>query len=283
MNGLRRRLTRWGNGRLAAALGDREVTCWLISDVVGNALEVVGSGPLLVDAGRLDDVLALVSHPILGAALPPRVHEALQRPPGAPTGRKPIPHHIVADGPMAANAAALAARAAGLSVTVHQRPIVGDANAEGAGLAKWILSEMKRHRLPRPGSAQSVEPVPRAGVLHVWHGETTVALPPVPGRGGRAQQLALAVAHGLAGTPHPDDAVVLVAGTDGVDGNTDAAGAVIDAGTARRIASAGLDVMQSLRACDASSALAKVDALVRTGPTGTNVADLLLVRMWNWY
>ncbi len=98
-------------------------------------------------------------------------------------------------------------------------------------------------------------------------------LPRKPGRGGRNQHLALAAARLLAGH---DELLLLAAGTDGTDGVTEDAGALVDADSCARIALGGLDVDRSLREADSGSALAASGDLVHTGPTGTNVGDLVI-------
>ncbi len=107
----------------------------------------------------------------------------------------------------------------------------------------------------------------------VWGGESVVRLPPNPGRGGRNQHLALAAARLIAGH---DDLLFLAAGTDGTDGATDDAGALVDGDTCGRLTLAGMDVDATLRAADSQTALAAAGDLVHTGPTGTNVGDLVV-------
>jgi glycerate 2-kinase len=109
--------------------------------------------------------------------------------------------------------------------------------------------------------------------LHIWGGESVIRLPERPGRGGRNQHFALAAARRIAGR---DDLFVLAVGTDGTDGPTADAGALVDGGTCGRIAAAGLDVVAALRQADSGAALAAAGDLVHTGPTGTNVSDLIL-------
>ena len=109
--------------------------------------------------------------------------------------------------------------------------------------------------------------------VRVWGGESTVSLPAHPGRGGRNQHLALAAARLL---PEYPQLLLLAAGTDGTDGPTDEAGGLVDAETCGRLALAGLEPDDCLARADAGTALAAADALVRTGPTGTNVADLVI-------
>jgi glycerate 2-kinase len=109
--------------------------------------------------------------------------------------------------------------------------------------------------------------------VRVWGGESTVLLPEHPGRGGRNQHLALAAARLLPGYP---ELLLLAAGTDGTDGPTEEAGGLVDSQTCGRIALAGLDPDDCLARADSGTALAAAGALVRTGPTGTNVADLVI-------
>ncbi|HEV2701005.1 MAG TPA: DUF4147 domain-containing protein [Steroidobacteraceae bacterium] len=105
----------------------------------------------------------------------------------------------------------------------------------------------------------------------VWGGESVVRLPPNPGQGGRNQHLALAAARLIAGQ---EDLLFLAAGTDGTDGPTDDAGALVDGETCARVTVAGLDVERCLAAADSQAALAAAGDLIHTGPTGTNVGDL---------
>jgi len=109
--------------------------------------------------------------------------------------------------------------------------------------------------------------------VRIWGGESTVQLPQQPGRGGRNQHLGLALARLIAGHP---DLVMLAAGTDGTDGVTDDAGALVDAETWARLTLAGIDADAALRGADSGSALASSGDLVHTGPTGTNVGDLVI-------
>lgn len=107
----------------------------------------------------------------------------------------------------------------------------------------------------------------------VWGGESTVQLPAHPGRGGRNQHLALAAARLLAGQPQM---MLLAAGTDGTDGVTEDAGALVDSETCARISLAELDADDCMRRADSGAALAASGDLIHTGPTGTNVGDLVI-------
>jgi glycerate 2-kinase len=151
--------------------------------------------------------------------------------------------------------AAIAARAAQLGLAVHAAP---ERFADSADrLAARFAHELHL------GETQ----------LRVWGGESTVELPSRPGRGGRNQHLALAAARLMAGH---DELLLLAAGTDGSDGVTDDAGALVDAETCARIALAQLDADECLARADSARALAASGDLLHTGPTGTNVGDLVI-------
>lgn len=244
VNRVRRGLSRLKGGRMAATLGGRETLVLAVSDVPGDRLESIGSGPLVaaVDPPGWDDL-----------DLPPWLRAALDHapPPPDPAAFQAIRHRLVASNRTARAAVAAAARNRGLPVTVHEVLLEGDAATSGAR----VVAD------PRPG-------------LQIWGGETTVRLPPVPGRGGRCQHLALAAALALDGRR---DCWCLAAGTDGSDGPGEDAGALVDGDTVTRGRDAGRDPRVDLAAADAGTFLAASGDLVSTGPTGTNVMDLVLV------
>lgn len=146
-----------------------------------------------------------------------------------------------------------AARLAGVDAVRREPRLAGDA----AAAARHICHELAL------GSAD----------LQIWGGETVVRLPPVPGRGGRCQHFALAAAEQIAAH---DEYLVLAAGTDGRDGHSEDAGAIVDGGTIERARDAGLDVRERLAAADSGSVLEATGDLVSTGDTGTNVGDIVL-------
>ena len=253
MNRVRTAVSRIKGGGLLAALPRRPLRVLAISDVPGDDPAVIGSG-LLVPAPGLEAAVAAL-------ALPPWVRAWVDRGllgRASPTRPGP-PIELVATLALAKAAAADAARAAGLPVLVHPELLVGDAAERGRDLARQV-------RDGPPG-------------LQVWGGETTVRLPARPGRGGRNQHLALAAAAELAGRR---DCLLLAAGTDGSDGaGADAdAGALVDGGTLARAAPDGFDAADCLRRADSGRLLAAAGDLIHTGPTGTNVMDLVLGLRW---
>jgi glycerate 2-kinase len=171
----------------------------------------------------------------------------------ANAGADRVQRLIVASVEQAVAGAAAAARARGLTVQRQAPRFDGDALRLAARFA---------HELRLTGSA-----------VCVWGGESTVQLPPHPGRGGRNQHLALAAARLIAGQT---DLALLAVGTDGTDGVTEDAGALVDADSCARVALGGLDVDRCLQSADSASALATSGDLVHLGPTGTNVGDLVI-------
>jgi hydroxypyruvate reductase len=160
---------------------------------------------------------------------------------------------VVASLDAALEAAQQRAAALGLSVERLARRIEGQAELEGREFVRALRTA-------------------RCEVL-LAGGESVVTLPERCGRGGRNQHLALAAALELA--PH-EDLALLAAGTDGDDGPSGDAGALIDGGTCARIGAAGLDAREALRAADSGTALEAASDLLHTGPTGTNVGDLVI-------
>lgn len=164
-----------------------------------------------------------------------------------------IQHELVATNADVRRAAADAACVSGYDVQVHDTVVTGDVNA----VAPTLVDALKN----------------APGRLHIWGGECTVCLPPHPGIGGRNQHLALAVALALSRQP---GAWLLCGATDGSDGGTDDAGALVDAGTRDRITAAGLDAAHSLARADSGTALRAAGDVLHTCPTGTNVMDLII-------
>ncbi len=242
INLVRRALSTIKGGRLAQRLGKHAATALLISDVPGDAPDVIGSG--LLCSPRT----ATSGMPPLPGWLRRLVNAAL---PTAPNG-VPVEHRVVATLDMALAAAAERGRAQGHPAQVMAERLSGTAQSVAAAIAGYLSGA-------QPG-------------VYLWGGETSVVLPERPGRGGRNQHLALSAALALADCP----VLLLAAGTDGNDGTTDAAGAIIDGGTAKRIAARGLDAEARLRAADAGSCLAASGDLLETGPTGTNVMDMVI-------
>jgi glycerate-2-kinase len=268
MNQVRKRLSRWGGGKLLRALGNRRVLQLVVSDVLDDDLAAIGSGPLAPDPSRADTIVARLEADGILSRLPPRAANLLRSiaagshpdvmQPGDPAAKR-VTSRIIISNRVAVLAAAEAGQRLGWKVLAVPSPLQGDAADGGRRLANAALA--------LPGS----EPM-----LLVAGGETTVRLAPdQPGKGGRCQELALAAAEVLRAAPR--DILLLAAGTDGRDGPTDAAGAMVNRETWHAIRQAGLDPSAALARHESHPALAAAGALLMTGPTGTNVADLVLI------
>ena len=265
MNAVRKRLLRFGAGRLALALGTRRIDCLIASDVVGNDLPSIASGPCVPDRGSAKETQRLLRE--LGAwdAVPVAVRKHLEamtdgRVPDVPAADHPrfaSTHvEIILDRTHAERGAAEFARTAGASVEVLAAPLTGDANKAAR---QFVASLLDR----KPKGMHCV----------ITSGETTVTLGADAGRGGRCQEFALTSAVELERSP---GITVLAAGTDGRDGPTDAAGAIVDSGTTKRIRASGVDPQNALLTHASYDALTSADALLKTGSTGTNVNDLVV-------
>jgi hydroxypyruvate reductase len=268
MNVIRKRVSRWGAGRLARALEPAAVRVFAISDVPDDDLAALGSGPLAPDPTRVEDVTALLERSGLWERLPRSVRDLLTRDEGlaTPGVRDPAFRHvstvIVASNETAVRAALAHAESLGYRAALARTPLRGEAAAAGDALARELLDAR------RSG----------ARVCLIAGGEPVVTITGEPnGVGGRAQELALAAARRLADAPDSAAFALLAAGTDGRDGPTDAAGAIVTPRVWRGISSAGRDPERDLAGHDAYRALDAVGALLRTGPTGTNVMDLAVL------
>ncbi len=272
MNQIRKRFSRWGGGRLAAALAPARVRVFVVSDVIGDDLASIGSGPCVPDTTRAKDVSHALDAAGLSARVPPALLALLSDVEAGRAPETPKPHdpafakvetRLIASNRLALDAAAARAEALGFSVEIVQAPLAGEASAVGRELAATLLSYAR-------GSAVQ----PRRCVI--WGGETTVTLgDQPPGLGGRSQELALAAA-GELGRAGGGRVALLAAGTDGRDGPTDAAGAVVDGDTWEAVRRGGRDPARDLAAHDAYRALEAAGVLLRPGLTGTNVMDVVI-------
>jgi glycerate-2-kinase len=264
LNTVRKHCSRVKGGGLArAARAAAGLWALVLSDVPGDALSTIASGPTVADSTTFADAAAVLARHLPGDAAPEAIRTHLDRGrtgtvpetlgPGDPALAR-AETVLVGSGRDAIAAAAAAARARGYAARILDVPLVGDAAAVGRALADELRNA--------PGNRP---------LAVLARGETTVRVVP-GGRGGRCQQLALAAALALAGQP----GVVHAAGTDGIDGSTDAAGACVDGGTVARARAAGFDPAHALAATDSHPLLAATGDLVVTGPTGTNVADLVV-------
>lgn len=257
LNTVRKHLSAIKGGRLAARFAPQPALALVLSDVIGDRLDTIGGGPLTADATTSGEAQRIAAQYAL--ALSPGARRAL-----AQETPKQITHvdcRLVGSVALLCEAAARAAATLGYATRILTTTLSGEARAAGRALADSARTE----REPRAPSSRPLALI--AG------GETVVTVRG-RGRGGRNQELALAAALGIAGL---DGVVVAAAASDGVDGPTDAAGGIVDGGTVAALAARGLDAERLLTDNDSYRALDAVGALLRSGPSGTNVNDLALV------
>jgi hydroxypyruvate reductase len=270
LNTVRKHLSAIKGGRLAAATVADTLT-FAVSDVVGDDLGVIGSGPTVGDATTFGDALAVLER-FGGQTIYPRAVIELfaqgargdvpESPKPADPSIQRATSRVIGGRHDAARGAAEEARARGYHPVIREMPTVGDARQAAAAYLDWSADQARSR--PRP-------------LAIISSGETTVRVLGT-GTGGRNQEFALAAAAGL-GRFGPCAALASF-GTDGVDGPTDAAGAIADPTTCARAAGVGLDPDAFLTDNNSYAFFHTLGDLIRTGPTGTNVGDLqvLLVR-----
>ena len=259
VNTVRRHLSAVGGGRLAVAAAPASVVALVLSDVVGDDLAAVASGPTVPDPTTLEEARAVLNESGLWEAVPSSVRTALRKGEETPKSSHPAFERtrtqVLGTNAMAIGAAQLAAEQRGYHVKVERACVTGEARQVGRELAEEALAQPE-------------------GVCLIQGGETTVNVVG-NGKGGRNQEVALGAALALDGTPRR--VVVLSGGTDGLDGPTDAAGAWVTADTAARARHTGLDPHEALHRNDAYPLFDRLGQLLRTGPTHTNVMDVQIV------
>jgi hydroxypyruvate reductase len=263
LNCVRKHLSAIKGGRLAAAAG--AMLTLAISDVhdPDDDVATIGSGPTAADPTTFADALRVLDE--LRCEVPHRVREQLAAGAAGAVEETPKPGdprlqssrvHVIADRRTAAAGAAREASRRGYAVRIVEDPTSGEAKDAGRRFAESALAQAPPGRLCVIGS-----------------GEPTVRVTG-SGRGGRNQEFVLGAVRVLARRPA---ALIASAGTDGIDGPTDAAGGVATSATLDRLNALGIDVDRVLAGNDAYPALARVDGLVKWGPTGTNVGDVHVV------
>jgi glycerate 2-kinase len=256
VNTVRKHCSGIKGGNLARLAAPARVVSLVLSDVVGDPLDVIASGPTVPDTTTVADAREVLARYGISTALP--LQETPK--PGDAIFDK-VQNVIVGSNRLAALAAVDKARELGLDALLLSTYVEGEAREAGrvaAALAKGVRAHG--------------DPLSPPACL-VWGGETTVTVRG-DGLGGRNQELALAAALALDGWP---GVLVMALATDGTDGPTDAAGAIVTGETLARARERGLDARAALEANDSYHFFDALGDLIRTGPTGTNVNDLLFV------
>lgn len=270
INAIRKHLSAIKGGRLALAAAPAVIITLIISDVVGDELDVIASGPTVADSSTFGMCLEIVKRYDLSASLPPAVKYHIEKGASKKTNETPksgdlaedrIFNIIAGNNFSALLAAAACSDALGYNTMILSSKIEGD-TTQAAGFHCAVAKQV----------AETGHPVSTPACI-ISGGETTVRIRG-KGKGGRSQEFCLAAAESIAGV---ENIVILCAGTDGTDGPTDAAGAVADHDTVSRAAELGLDASAFLLENDSYNFFKKTGDLVITGPTGTNVMDVRIM------
>lgn len=268
LNAVRKHLSLVKGGQLAALARPAALSALILSDVIGDRLDVIASGPTAPDPTTYHDALAVLDRYRLTGQIPVAVSAHLAagaagRLPETPKPGDPL-FFAVSNRIIGSNRLALAAARRRAEQLGYRPVIVSDALAgEAVTAGRWLAEQARFFRLGNPG----------AKLCLLAGGETTVTVTGA-GRGGRNMELALAFAREIAGR---SGISLLSAGTDGSDGPTDAAGAMADGSTVGRATALGLDPAACLADNDSYGFFARTGGLFITGPTGTNVMDLQIV------
>jgi glycerate 2-kinase len=266
LNAVRKHLSFLKGGRLAKLAYPATVVSLLLSDVIGDPLDVIGSGPTAPDGSTFGDAIAVLERYDLLERVPRAVSRYLDAgargeieetpKPGDPVFDK-VHNLVVGSNRLALEAAQREALSLGYETQILSSTVEGEARKVGMEHAKSLRAVLKDGR-PR---------------CFLAGGETTVTVRGA-GKGGRNQELALAAAIGIEGL---ENVAVLSAGTDGTDGPTDAAGAFATGSTLLGAAKLGLDAREHLAHNDSYPFFESLGDLIKTGPTGTNVMDIQIL------
>ncbi len=269
INTVRKHLSNLKGGRLAESTKATIVTL-ILSDVLGDDLSAIASGPTAPDPTTYGEAVECLKRYRVWSSAPRAVRKRLEqgrrgRLTETPKPRSPIfrrvQHHIIGNSELAIAAVTRTAREAGLRTIIHSTTLTGEARVVGAqfgALARTILAKK--------------DPVSKPCCI-VAGGETTVTVQGT-GKGGRAQEFAVAAAKAIAGLPNVWVAAI---GTDGTDGPTSAAGALVSGDTLALARRLGVNLDSALTQNNTFPALRRLRSLITTGPTGTNVNDLYLL------
>ena len=258
INTLRRHLDRLKGGGVVRRANGARVISLILSDVVGDPLEAIASGPTASDPTTCADALTVIEKYDLTNKIPSSVLRALNetlKPADPIFGR--VQNTIIASNEIALRSAQVQAKKEGFDTHVIHEDLQGEASIVGSKIASQLKESLQT--MPRP-------------FCWLAGGETTVTMKG-NGRGGRNQELALAAVDVLVGL---SDVMLISIATDGEDGPTDAAGAVVTGESAQRAESLGMSAADYLSRNDAYLFFDELGNLIRTGPSGTNVNDLVI-------
>ena len=253
INTLRKRLSAVKGGRFALCCEPAHVYTVVLSDIIGDPLDMIASGPAYPDASTCEQAIEIVQR--YGLKISARAEVLLRT--ETPKELTNVTTFVTGSVKQLCRSAAQTCRQLGYEPVFLTASLNCEAREAGAFLAAIARDHQQDGR----------------SVAYLAGGETVVHLTG-KGKGGRNQEIALAAADGIAGC---ENTCVFSFGSDGSDGPTDAAGGYVDGDSAARLKQAGLDVRAVLQNNDAYNALKAIDGLIVTGPTGTNVNDLAVV------
>ncbi len=263
INILRRQLDRIKGGGLARTTKARIISL-ILSDVIGNPLETIASGPTFPDPTTREDAIDVLKRYGLERQVPKSIMDIMESRSlllehgQQAAGLHNVQNIIIGDNALAAKAALKQAKQEGLEADILMNDLQGEAREVGVTLTRQLREETTNR--PRP-------------FCLIAGGETTVRVKG-KGLGGRNQELALGAVQELSGL---ENVMLIALATDGDDGPTDAAGAVVTGESARRADDLGLDAADHLSRNDAYPFFMKLGDLIKCGPTGTNVNDLIFL------
>lgn len=272
INTLRKHLDRLKGGGIARLLFPAQAVCLVLSDVLGDPLDVIASGPTVADPSTYADAWDIIRRYDLEAEIPAEIKQILQEGMNGQIPETPKPGEacfekvfttVIGSNRLAAEAARQQARAEGFHTAILTTFLQGEASAAGQFLAA-IAREEALHQSPLPLPA-----------CLICGGETTVTVRG-DGKGGRNQEMALGAVEGMDRL----SALLVTLATDGGDGPTDAAGAVVSGETLSRAHALGMNPADYLKRNDAYTFFEALGDLIKTGPTRTNVNDLAFVFVW---
>jgi hydroxypyruvate reductase len=271
INTIRKRLSAVKGGRLAEACHG-SIYQVILSDVIGDRLDMIASGPAAADSSTCEDALAIATK--YGLRLSDEAKACLRK--ETPKNLRNVESKIVGSVRLLCESAARAAERLGYKAEIVTDSLDCEARDAGKMLAEYVAERAACYAAGHPelsidGHAEST--VPRA---FIFGGETVVHLKG-SGKGGRNQELALSAADGIEGL---DDVLIFSFGSDGTDGPTDAAGGIVDGQTASKLREKGVSIEKALADNDSYNVLKDVDGLIVTGPTGTNVNDISVILMF---
>ena len=265
INAVRKHLSQVKGGLLAQLALPAQLINLTVSDVIGDRLDYI-AGPVVADTSCVSDAIDVLDRYNLWGRVAPSVRAHLGKGTEAETPKEldeQLVHtFVVVPSSAGADAASVRANELGFRPFVLTTCLTGESREVGACLGAIVREIAERRRPAAPPCAV------------IASGENTVALPSTSGDGGPSQELALSIAEHVEGLPQ---VVVACLDTDGTDGPTEFAGAIVDGFTCARARDQGIDVHRALMSHDVTSVLRDVGDIVSTGATGTNLADLVAI------